>query len=238
MDKYMKVYNVTTINGEKNAFFGEAYNLSYTDIYDFASAGNKKSLKKFEIELGIHHKELGIPWDKEVPEDRWSEVAEYCDNDVIATEAVFNYLSADWTARQILAELADMTVNDTTNSLTTKIIFGKEKNPQSQFNYRDMGDMSKALPFDLYPGKWDEFTQFDEDGKPIFPGYKYAYGISTYRGETVGEGGYVYAEPGMYTNVALLDIASMHPHSTIAEELFGPVYTKRYKDLVRDRIGK
>ena len=40
-----------------------------------------------------------------------------------------------------------------------------------------------------------------------------------YRGEEVGEGGYVYSEPGMYGNVALLDIASMHPHSAIAEVL-------------------
>ena len=39
----------------QNGMFGEAYNLSYTDVYDFASAGNKKSLKAFEIELGIHH---------------------------------------------------------------------------------------------------------------------------------------------------------------------------------------
>ena len=40
------------INGDskKNeAFFGEAFDISYTDVYDFASAGNKKSLKKFEI---------------------------------------------------------------------------------------------------------------------------------------------------------------------------------------------
>ena len=36
----------------QNLFFREAYNLSYTDIYDFASAGNKKSLKKLEIEMG------------------------------------------------------------------------------------------------------------------------------------------------------------------------------------------
>ena len=33
----------------------------------------------------------------------------------------------------------------------------------------------------------------------------------TYKGEEVGEGGYVYAEPGIYTNVALFDVASMHP---------------------------
>lgn len=111
-----------------DAMFGEAYNLSYTDVYDFAA--KKQSLKKWEIELGISHKELGLPWDQPVPEGKWVEVAEYCDNDVLATEAVFNHLKGDWTARQILADLAGMSVNDTTNSLTTRIIFGKEKKPK------------------------------------------------------------------------------------------------------------
>ena len=113
---------------EGQGFFGEAYNLSYTDVYDFAA--KKQSLKKWEIELGIHHQELGLPWDEPVPEERWIEVAEYCDNDVIATEAVFNNLKGDFTARKILADLAGMTVNDTTNTLTTRIIFGKERHPQ------------------------------------------------------------------------------------------------------------
>lgn len=113
---------------QRNCFFREAYNLSYTDVYDFAS--KKQSLKKWEIELGIHHQELGLPWDQPVPEDQWIKVAEYCDNDVIATEAVFNHLRGDWTARQILANLAGMNVNSTTNQLTTKIIFGNDKNPK------------------------------------------------------------------------------------------------------------
>lgn len=112
----------------RGCFFGEAYNLSYTDVYDFAAT--KQSLKKWEVQLGIHHQELGIPWDEPVPEERWEEVAKYCDNDVVATEAVFNHLKGDWTARQILASLAGMTVNDTTNSLTTRIIFGKERHPK------------------------------------------------------------------------------------------------------------
>ena len=107
---------------------GEAYNISYTDIYDFSA--KKQSLKKWEIELGIHHQELGLPWDKPVPEELWETVADYCTNDVVATEAVFNHLKGDWTARQILANLAGMTVNDTTNSLTTRIIFGKERKPK------------------------------------------------------------------------------------------------------------
>ena len=125
---------VNSNKGERNnGLFGEAYNLSYTDIYDFASAANKKSLKKWEIELGIHHQELGLPWDQPVPEELWTKVAEYCDNDVIATEALFDHLQADWTARQILADLAGMTVNDTTNTLTTKIIFGSNRKPQNEF---------------------------------------------------------------------------------------------------------
>ena len=120
---------ISSKKGDKNnGTFSQAFNLSYTDIYDFAA--KKQSLKKWEIELGIHHQELGLPWDQPIPEDMWEKVADYCINDVIATEAVFNHCKGDWTARQILADLADMTENDTTNSLTTRIIFGKEKHPK------------------------------------------------------------------------------------------------------------
>jgi hypothetical protein len=231
------------INGSANCFFGEAYNVSYTDVYDFCS--KKQSLKKWEIELGIHHQELGLPWDQPVPEEMWTKVAEYCDNDVIATEAVFNARKADFTARQILADVAGMTVNDTTNSLTTKIIFGNNRKPQDQFNYRFIGEVTPdcepwTITEDmvLYNHLGDEnFTLFNKDGKPVFPGYTFEGGKSIYRGEEVGEGGYVYAEPGMYSNIALLDIASMHPSSIVAEELFGPEYTKRFNDILQARIA-
>lgn len=230
------------INKSPNCFFGEAYNVSYTDVYDFAAT--KQSLKKWEIELGIHHQELGLPWDKPVPEEMWTKVAEYCDNDVIATEAVFNHLAADFTARRILADVAGMTVNDTTNSLTTRIIFGKNRKPQDQFNYRDMGDPTvKTNRFTIsadgtfFDELGDEYTVFTEDGKPIFPGYTFESGKSSYRGEDPGEGGYVYSEPGMYGNVALLDVASMHPSSIVAEELFGKEYTARFKEILDARIA-
>lgn len=231
------------INGSQSAFFGEAYNVSYTDVYDFSS--KKQSLKKFEIELGIHHQELGLPWDQPVPEELWTKVAEYCDNDVIATEAVFNARKADFAARQILADVAGMTVNDTTNSLTTRIIFGTNRKPQDQFNYRDLGYVPETadtvvITEDnvLYSGFGDkEYTLFDDKGRPVFPGYKFERGESIYRGEIVGEGGYVYTEPGMYKNVALLDIASMHPSSIIAEQLFGEEYTKRFQEIRDARIA-
>lgn len=207
----LQLYNLSQkiVNGSRNAFFGEAYNISYTDVYDFASAANKMSLKKWEIKLGIHHQELGLPWDEPVPESKWIQVAEYCDNDVISTEAVFNHLSGDWAARRILAKLSGLTVNDTTNQHSTKIIFGNERHPQDKFIYTDLSEM--------------------------FPGYKFDHGKSYYRGEEPGEGGYVYSNPGMYTDVALLDIASMHPSSIEALNLFGP-YTKRFSDIKQARI--
>lgn len=200
------------INGSKNAFFGEAYNISYTDVYDFSS--KKQSLKKWEIELGIHHQELGLAWDQPVPEELWEKVAEYCVNDVVATEAVFNARKADFDARQILANIAKRltgsgSVNDTTNQLTTKIIFRGDKHPQSEFIYTDLST--------------------------IFPGYKYENGKSWYRGEDPKEGGYVYSEPGMYIDIALLDIASMHPSSIENLKLFGK-YTQNFSDIKQARI--
>ena len=195
------------INGSANAFFAEAYNLSYTDVYDFCST--KQSLKKWEIELGIHHQELGLPWDQPVPEELWPKVAEYCDNDVIATEAVFNARKQDFIAREILADISGLSVNATTNQHTTRIIFGQEKKPQSQFIYTDLSEM--------------------------FPGYSFDHGKSMYRGEETGEGGYVYSEPGMYEDVALLDIASMHPTSIENLNLFGP-YTQNFSAIKQARI--
>ena len=196
---------VNSKKGTKGVMFGEAYNISYTDVYDFAAT--KQSLKKWEIELGIHHQELGLPWDQPVPEEMWAKVAEYCDNDVIATEAVFNHLKGDFTARKILAELAGMTVNDTTNSLTTRIIFGKEKHPNLVYT-----DLSET-----------------------FPGYEFKDGKNMYRDTDLGFGGYVYAEPGMYTDVALLDVASLHPHSIIAMNCFGE-YTQHFHDILNARM--
>ena len=202
-----QIFNISQriVNGYNDGFFGEAYNLSYADIYDFSSV--KQSLKKFEIELGIHHQELGMPWDKPVPEDQWEKVAEYCDNDVIATEAVFNYRKQDFVARKILSALSGLSINDTTRAHVTKIIFQGDKHPE--LVYTDLNE--------------------------IFPGYSFIGGKSEYMGEDPGEGGYVYAEPGMYGKVALLDIASMHPTSIEELNLFGK-YTRNFSDIKAARI--
>ena len=208
---------INSKKGEKsNYLFPAAYDISYTDIYDFCSAGHKMSLKKWEIKLGIHHQELGLPWDKPVPEDQWVKVAEYCDNDVISTEAVWNYLKeTDWHAREILAELTNSSVNATTNKLSEKFIFGDDKNYKDQFVYTDLSE--------------------------TFPGYYYTVdqtGIhSFYKGQEVGEGGRVMDIPGYYENVGLEDVESMHPHSIIALNMFGDYYTNRFKELLETRLA-
>jgi energy-coupling factor transporter ATP-binding protein EcfA2 len=196
------------IDNNRNVLFAQAYNLSYADVWDFSSI--KQSLKKFEIDLGIHHMELDFPLDQPVDEQDWPRVVEYCVNDVRATESVLEDRWEDFVARQILAELSGLSVNDTTQRHTATIIFGKDKNPQQYFVYTDLSEE--------------------------FSGYTFDAGKSWYRDEDPGEGGYVYAEPGIYTNVALLDIASMHPTSIEILNLFGK-YTDRFSDLKKARLA-
>lgn len=208
---------------EKRGKFGGAYNLSYTDIYDFSST--KQSLKKWEIALGIHHLELEFPWDEPVPEKDWDKVAEYCENDVVATEALFDYLEpTDFLAREILADLAGMSVNTKTNDLTAQIIFGADKK-HTQLVYTHMDTGEQELP----PGV--------EGSKEInsFPGYEFKDGKNMFRGVDLGRGGWVYGDPGIYLNVALLDIASMHPNSAVALMFFGK-HTENFKQLLQARI--
>lgn len=197
------------VSGDRHASFGEAYNLSYTDVYDFAS--KKQSLKKWEIELGLHHQEMDWPWDQPIPEEKWGQVGDYCDNDVYATDAVFTSRHGDFIAREILANISGLTVNDTTNAHTTKILLGANKrNAHEQYIYTDLSEM--------------------------FPGYMFESGKSSYRGEDPGEGGYVYVEEGMYEDVALLDIASMHPTSMVELNIFGP-YTENLEKLMNARLA-
>jgi hypothetical protein len=125
----------------QDALFREAYDISYSDVLDFSSV--KQNLKEWEIDLAdewdknhpnqdgnpFMHIEMAIPWDLPAPKSMWPKIVEYCSNDVITTEAVFEARQEDWKARKILADLANGTMNDTTNTLTTKIIFGDERHP-------------------------------------------------------------------------------------------------------------
>ena len=112
-------------------------------------------MKKWEIDLGLPHVEMDIPWDQEVSRDDIPRIIEYCKNDVRATRRVFHENSSDWEARQVLAKLAGLNVNTSTNQLTCQIIFGDDRKP----------------PF------------IHTDLRKTFPGYTYENGKSMYRGE-------------------------------------------------------
>ena len=214
-----ELYNLSQriINNSPNALFSEAYNMSYTDIYDYAS--KKQSLKKWEIELHIHHQENSYPWDRDLDPIHWNEVADYCCNDVRATEAVWNATHGDFLAREILADIAGGTVNDTTNSLTTKIIFGENRHPELIYT-----DLSTGKSSD---GSYKETNKFE--------GYEYKNNHNIYKGYDVSKGGLVLANHGMYWNAITLDIASLHPHSMKELNIFGE-YTKNFTDLMDARL--
>ena len=260
--------------GRNDWTINESKNLSYTDIFDFCS--EKKGLKKWEIALqkqgvDIRHDEAGLPWDKPVPQNLWKRVAEYCCNDVIATEQVFYANQSDFRAREILVELANAlrgpgsTVNDSTNTLTTKLIVGNDKTPQAMFVKPDLSKLFPGYEFNPYgfpkerymvlvddmlptcnPKKF-EFYEIDISGKYVHtkdetpvPGKNYyrctmISGKSYYKGFDPGEGGFVFANWGMYGYAECYDSASHHPSSLIAENGFGP-YTENFKMLLDIRL--
>ena len=219
-----KIVNNDKREENRNCFFSEAYNLSYTDVYDYAAT--KQSLKKWEIELGIHHVENEYPWDQPVDQKYWEEIADYCCNDVIATEAVHKHLKADFDARLILSELSGLSPNDTTNNHTTRLIVGNDRSPWDKFIYTDLSEEFPGYRYDEHGIPKEEYI----DEKQI------VNGKSIYMGEDPSEGGYVYAEPGMYYDVALLDVASLHPTSAIILKIFGEEYTTNFAQIKQIRI--
>lgn len=286
-DLFVRSQNIINApKGRNDWTINESKNLSYTDIYDFCS--EKKGLKKWEIALqkqgiDIRHDEAGLPWDKPVPKNLWNRVAEYCCNDVIATEQVFLANQSDFKAREILVELANAlrgpgsTVNDSTNNLTMKLIVGNEKTPQAFFVYPDLSKLFPGYEFNQYgidrnrymlavsnedlpnnPKKFElyerkEVLETNEYGVEVFkevyeltkdtsivPGKTYyrntiISGKSFYKGFDPGEGGFVYANWGLYNGAECYDSASHHPSSLIAENGFGP-FTENFKMLLDIRL--
>lgn len=228
-----QVYQLSAklIAGER-AYFGEAYGLSWVDIYDYAS--KKQSMAKWQVELGIHHQEMEIDWTKPFPEERWGELGDYCDNDVITTEKLDEHLEQDYNARLILSEISGLAPNETTQKHTAKIVFGSDRRPQTKFIYTDLATGGRySYPHDprkgnYRPGGTDTVS---------FPGYTFDKGKSEFMGEDPSEGGYVYEETGIHYGVAVLDVESMHPSSIIAMDAFGIEFTKKFGELLKARLA-
>lgn len=197
---------------DHRAKFGAAYNAFYADPYDYMS--EKHSQKWWQIKMGLPHKEMDLPWDQDVPEDRVQDVLDYMRNDVLSLRAIVKDRAADFRAREILAELSGLEVINTNRQHTEKLIFKGERDVSNDLVYTDLHEMFPGYKFDRFASGKDK---------------------STYKGEAVGEGGLVRAIPGMYENVALLDVASMHPTSIIELNLFGK-YTDNFKELMDVRL--
>lgn len=224
------------ISGSKDVKNFNARTIDYCDVFDFSS--KKQSLKKFECELSsqgkcVAHQELGLDWNKPVPEELWGKVADYCANDVLATEAVFLDRQGDYKARLILVDIVNAIrgpgshPRDSNNALTTRLLVGDKKNPQSEFIYPDL---SKEFPGYEYSEKGIDKERYRSPDCIV-------NGHAIYKGYDPGYGGHNFAIPGAYAKVKCFDVDSMHPHSIIAECGFGPEITKIFKELVELRMA-
>ena len=205
--------------------------ISEGDLFDIAA--KKQSLKKWEIEMGIEHDEMDIDWNEPIPEDQWDRLIEYCKHDVRATEMLYDVLKEDIDARRALASFSGLSANERGRAHCTKIIFGNEKHPRLVYTDLATGERTDGTKDNVsFPGYEFDARGIDESR---YTG-KIVSGKSIYKGYDPGEGGFVYAEPGMHYNVALLDVASMHPTSMICENIFGD-YTQKFKEIYEARLA-
>lgn len=207
-----KVYQISDdiINNGKRWYYREAVGKSYYDVYEMLT--DKKGLKQLQIENDLPHVELDIPWNKSVDPKQIPVILEYCKNDVRTLKQIRKIYDTDYKALQLLSALSGLPMNASVMEHDARIIFGDDPNPKSQFKYTNLTEM--------------------------FPGYVFDGKTSTYRGFEVGEGGFVYAEPGMYMGkIRVLDVESMHPRSIIELNLFGDDYTERFEKLVEIRLA-
>ena len=87
-------------------------------------------------------------------------------------------------------------------------------------------------PINAFPGyTLESYEVYNEKLERMETKYR-----NMYRGEDVGFGGYVYAEPGMYGRTVCFDVSGMHPASIRALNALGE-YTKTYGDMVDARTA-
>lgn len=231
----------------KRAKFFQASKIFYADTYEYPV--KKQSLKKWEIELGINHLEWDKPFEWPVPNSELKDYVNYCKNDVVSLEAVFNETQADFIAKEMLADLAGGSVIDTTNSLSTKFVKGDSDHLELIYTDfttgKQYGDgVDFKLPIiseEEYLALGDDWTGVKPNNINHFPGYHYVRMAdgkchNMFRGIDLGRGGYVYNKPGMYGRAVTKDSASHHPSSIEQLNLFGK-QTSRYSDLKKARYA-
>lgn len=139
--------------------------------------------------------------------------------------------------------------NDTTNSLTQRIIFGDNRHPG--LIYTDLSTGKQYGPGEDYKmpaiseAEYEKVKDKWKDQEPphdnCFPGYYWVYGNdgkyhNMYRGVDLSLGGYVYAEPGMYLGrLVTKDSISHHPHSIKSLRYLGD-YTDQFWDIYTVRV--
>lgn len=204
------------ISGVRGAKPYNATHFSDFDIFDYYG-DRQKSLKQWEIELKTDHKEMDIPWDQPVKDEDIPRIISYCDTDVRATKAVFHATQPQWVAREIISKWSGLSTIDGTNKHSAQIIFEGNKNARDQFIYTDL---TKIFPNYRFDSTKKQSFWLNLDGE----------------WEKIGEGGHAEGHPGIYWNVKVKDVTSMHPHSIKRLNVFGDYYTARFYDMVRLRV--
>lgn len=183
---YIDVYEIMKASGEGMSLkMFENKMLGYADMSDEelrAKGFTDDQMKAVNLFRTVaDHEEMSIPWDQPAPKEMWPKIADYCGNDVIATEAAYWFYQSYINARKAQKALVNnlhpeckVELIDKANTLTKRAIFGGITKPQAEFNYRDLSRPVGSDRYEEYVQKFGpdyQFRVWNVEGLPEFRDY-------------------------------------------------------------------
>lgn len=209
----------------------------------------RSSLKKVEANLGMSIDESEVPFDikRELTKEEYDSVLKYCKHDVEATVNVFKlrwftyFVPKISVVEMLPAYLQDKAIRWNTTTITAQLLTDGEP-IERWFNYKWIGAENLERVKKLLPKKvfkmWSDNKKkirVPELGKMEETKVEVDVFDCTF---VFGFGGLhaVRNNGKVYTNVKLLDVASMYPNIILQLNALGNRATAKYREIVEKRL--
>lgn len=217
----------------------------------------KPSLKKVEANLGLSIDESSVPFDVDrvLTESEYQDVLQYCEHDVEATIDVFSlrwntYFVPKLSVVEMMENKSDKTIRWNTTTITANLLtekFDRNRNcylnesVPKWYNYKIpdekriteiLGEYTKPIIEMWESNRKDIMVNKKLSGNKQISieslGCKFEFGFGGLHGVNIGR--------SHFTNVKLMDVASMYPSIIINLEALGDTATSKYCEIVEKRL--
>jgi hypothetical protein len=248
----MKSVNKEIISSQKRDGFPSQQKNNHYDA-KIGSGKKDRSLKEWQLLLGMSVEESPIPFDSDLDEDTFPMAVDYCVHDVDSTQLLFEKKCMDnFKAIETLCQLAESPVNygKTIGSVTVDLLChlsGRKKDTLGCGDLFDYGEIRRRLAKSGYldMSNVDEvlesIREYELDGrKEIKEAYFGHINVGAMNIEICAGGAHWCSPQKRWENCDDSDVASMYPNIMLAyliiDRTLGPEGNKAFADMIQTRL--